>query len=174
MGAAALLIAMGAAWAPSPGRGQATALESFSGTWALAGGRSDMAEGIDRVVDQLNIFIREIARSEMHRRLHAEERVRLHVRDEETIDFGYDDWGPVRLQLNASPRSVRGPEGDTVRISMRFSRGRLIHRHVAGQGHRTSVFSLSGDASRLSMAVRIGADQLPADIRYRLIYRRGR
>lgn len=172
-GVAVLALAAGASW-PSASRSQAPALESFSGTWALSGGRTDMDEGIDRVVDQLNIFIREIARGEMHRRLRAEQRVHLLVQDEETIRFGYDDWGPVRLRVNAPARAVRGPEGDTVRISMRFARGRLIHHHVAGQGQRTSVFSLSGDTSRLYMAVRIGADQLPSDIRYRLTYRRAR
>jgi hypothetical protein len=167
-------LCVGLAAVPGRGRSQTAALESFDGTWALTGGQRGMDEAIDRVVDQLNIFIREIARGEIHRRLDPEQRVRLVVEDEETVRLGLDDWGPVRVRLDGRTREVRGPDGDRVRISMRFHRGRLIERHVAGQGTRQNVFSLGADGSRLTMAVRIGADQLPSDIRYRLTYRRVR
>ncbi|HJL14516.1 MAG TPA: hypothetical protein RMH99_02600 [Sandaracinaceae bacterium LLY-WYZ-13_1] len=171
---AALAALAATALAPSPGRGQAGSLERFDGTWTLTSGRRALDDAIDRVADRMNVFIREIARGEMHRRLSAERRVRLVVHDEEHVSLGFDDWGPVRLRLDGPARSVRGPEGDGIRLSMHLARGRLIAHQDADQGDRTSVFAVSGDGEHLSMGVRIGADQLPADIRYRLRYRRTR
>lgn len=98
--------------------------------------------------------------------------MRLIVEDEDTVGLALDDWGPISARLDGRTRRVRGPEGDRLRLSMRFSQGRLIERHQAGQGTRQNVFSLSPDATRLMMDVSIAADPLPAEIRYRLVYRR--
>ena len=158
----------------SPARSQTAALEDFSGTWRLDGRRQvdRMDDAIDRVVDQMNLFIREIARGEIHGRLNPEERVVIRVEDERHVRLGYDAWGPQRLRLGAPAVALRGPDGNDIRMSLRFDRGRLIARQDAGEGRRTNVFSVSADGRRLTMAARIGAPQLPADIRYRLTYRR--
>lgn len=149
-------------------------IESYAGQWVLVGGQADMAAGINRVADQMNFFIREIARGEMHRRLHPERRIRLHIEEPGSITFSYDRWGPVRFRVNAPAIVVPGPEGDPVRATMRFERGRLVYHHVGGNGQRTSTFTLSPDARRMFLAARIGSNQLPSDIQYRLVYGRPR
>lgn len=173
---AAILLAAGTLGA-SPSRSQDVALESFGGQWVFNSSAQDLRsleQGIDHAVDQMNIFIREIARLEIRRRITPEQRLRLEVADEEGIQLTLDDWGPVALRLDGSARSVPGPEGSTVRVSARYQNGRITQRQIQSQGTRQNVFTLNGDASRLTMAVSIGADQLPADIRYRLSFRRAR
>lgn len=173
LSAGALLMA---ALAAPAARSQTAALEDFSGAWRLDGTRQvqRMDDAIDRVVDQMNLLIREIARGEIHRRIDPEHRVVIRVDDEQHVRLGYDDWGPQRLRLGGAAVATRGPDGNDIHMSLRFERGRLIARQNAGEGRRTNIFSLSADGSRLTMSSRIGAPQLPADIRYRLSYRRAR
>lgn len=170
----------GAAWAPSPSRTQPpvdapATLSAFRGTYVLAGDARElraMDQAIDRVVDQLNLFIREIARGEIHRRVTPEQRIVLEVFDLERITLAMDDWGPVAVTLGAAPRRIRGRSGDDERLTVRLHEGRLVAQTLASGGSRTSTFALSSDAERLQMHVRIASGQLPADIRYSLTYRR--
>lgn len=160
---------------PSPGRSQTVPLESFAGRWAFAGGQADlqrMDDAINHVVDQLNLFIREIARGEIHRRITHEQHVVLGFRGDDRMTLALDNWGPVEVPVGGGSNQVRGPGGDQVRVSARFVDGRLVYRQATSQGMRQNVFSLAGDGSRLTMGVSISAGQLPADIRYRLTYRR--
>lgn len=165
-----------AALMPSPSQTQATSsLERFEGSFAHTGARRElraMDGAINRVVDQMNIFIREIARGEVHRRVTPEGRIEIDVIDPTTMTIAMDDWGPVRVRVGASARRVRGAAGENVQLRVRFDDGRLIQRTSTGGGARTNVFTLSADRESLSMRVRIESDQLPDDIRYRLTYRR--
>lgn len=131
-----------------------------------------MSEAIDAVVDQMNIFVREIARGEIHRRISPERRIELEVVDSRTLTFAMDDWGPIGVTLGAAPRRVRGADGEEVNLTASFEDGRLVMRSLAARGSRTNVLTLSPDAEHLSMMVRIRSDQLPAEIRYRLTFRR--
>ncbi len=172
---AALLSGALALVVPTPSRTQAHALTSFDGVYALAADArelSGMEQSIDRVVDQMNLFIREIARGEIHRRIDPEQRIHLTVLGDETISIALDDWGPIEVGVNGPARQVRDAAGENVRLTMRFAGGRLIQHSSAPRGARTNTFVLSPDASRLQMSVRITSDQLPDDIRYRLTYRR--
>ncbi|MBX3268737.1 MAG: hypothetical protein KF729_00665 [Sandaracinaceae bacterium] len=169
---AALLLGLAAA---PPSRSQEVALEDFGGTWQFNRTRRDLRdleEGIDRVADQLNIFIREIARGEMRRRIQPEGRVRFAIQSETRATIAVDDWGPHAFELGGAPRSVRGPNGDSIRVGLAFRNGQIVHRELHGQGHRTNVFALSPDGTQLTMNASIGSDQLPDQIRYRLTYRR--
>jgi hypothetical protein len=161
----------------APARSQTAALTDFTGSYRFSGRpaeRQGLETAIDEVADQLNVFIREIARGEMRRRIQPEDSVRIRVMDETTVALGYGDWGPVELSLGPGGQRVRGPTGDMQRVSLAFERGRLIHRERQGEGERTNVFSLSPDGRRLRMSSRIASDRLPDDIRYRLSFRRTR
>jgi len=170
-------LALMAAFVPGTGRSQTAALEDFDGRWSFTRAQRDrdsLEDGIDHVADQLNLFIREIARGEMRRRIQPENRVVVRVHDETHVSLAMDDWGPVRFDLTARPRRVRGPNGDHIRAGVSFRDGRLIHREVHSQGHRTNVFALSANRRSLTMRAVIGSDQLPDEVRYRLTYRRSR
>ncbi len=160
---------------PARGSTQAPALSQFVGSYVHAGDPRElhgMERAIDHVVDQLNLFIREIARGEIHRRIRPEQHIRFDVSPDDTITIALDDWGPIEVPVNGPARPVRDAAGDAVRLSMRYDAGTLVARSVAQRGSRTNVFSLRPDGERLSMLVRIHSDQLPSDIRYRLTYRR--
>ena len=102
LSAGALLMA---ALAAPAARSQTAALEDFSGAWRLDGTRQvqRMDDAIDRVVDQMNLLIREIARGEIHRRIDPEHRVVIRVDDEQHVRLGYDDWGPSASGSAARP-----------------------------------------------------------------------
>lgn len=177
---AASLIGL-SAWAPSPSHTQAPtvtpsqAIESFQGTFVIANDARElraMNAAIDRVVDELNIFIREIARGEIHRRITPEQRVVLSVFDANSVSIALDQWGPIALTVGGPARRVRGASGEDVNLTVRYREGRLVQHSVAGNGTRTNTFVLSPDAQRLHMHVRIASGQLPSDIRYTLTYRR--
>lgn len=161
--------------AQAPEQETASPVAAFAGTFALAGERRElraMDDAINRVVDQLNLFIREIARGEIHRRITPEQRIRLDVLDARTVAISIDDWGPVRAVLGAAPRPVRGSSGEQVNLTLRMRDDQLVQHTQSPRGSRTNVFTLSADQERLHMQVRIASDQLPSDIRYRLTYRR--
>lgn len=173
-GALALLVAA-ATIVPSRSQTQAPALEGFAGTFVLSADRrelSSMDDSINRVVDQMNIFIREIARGEVHRRINPEQRIRFALRDERTLALSFDDWGPVEVRVGGGPLRTRGSTGEDVNITVRFGSGRLVQHTGNASGSRTNTFVLSPDQERLHMSVRIASNQLPSDIRYRLTYRR--
>jgi hypothetical protein len=152
---------------------QEASLESFRGTFVLAGTgeRAALVNAIDRVADQFDIFVREIARGELRRRLSTEERIRVAI-DETAVEFAFDNWVPGRIPLDGRVRTLRGPGGETLRHSVRFEGGRIIERRVGGGGERMNVLTMSPDHQRMIMSVRISSDQLPDAIRYRLAYRR--
>lgn len=160
---------------PSPSRTQTPSLDHFEGRFTHIRARQElraMDTAINGVVDQMNIFIREIARGEVHRRVNPERRIELALLNPETMTLKMDDWGPVRVRVGASGRRVRGADGEEMNLTLHFADGRLVQRGSTDRGSRTNVFTLSPDRERLSMRVRIRSDQLPDDIQYQLTYRR--
>ncbi len=177
LGLAATLLAASVLAPSAPVRSQVASLEDFAGTYRFSNSASErrgLEQAIDHVADQLNLFIREIARGEMRRRVQPEPSIVIDVVDETHVGLGIGDWGPVRVVLNSPGRRVRGRNGDEHRMSIHLRRGQLIHREQQDQGFRVNVLRLSPDLSRLLMSARIGSDQLPDDIRYRLSFRRVR
>jgi hypothetical protein len=170
--AVAIVTLAGAALWPTTSHSQTVSLESYQGAFLLASRRDvdSMHRAIDRVVDQLNLFIREIARSEIRRRIGAEQRIELSVSNDR-LEASFDRWG-VEIPIDGRLRQIRGPGGENLRVSVRFSDGHLIERRVSDQGERVNVLSLSPDTEHLTMQVRISSSQLPDDIRYALSYRR--
>lgn len=169
------IAALAASLAPLPARTQAPALEDFAGTFVLAGDRRElwaMDDAINRVVDRMNLFIREIARGEIRRHIEPERRIRFAMAGADTLSLSLDAWGPVQVRVGAPPIRTRGSNGEEVALTLRYAGGRLVQRSATPRGARTNVFALSSDRERLAMSVRITSDQLPADIRYRLTYRR--
>ena len=61
--------------------------------------------------------------------------------------------------------------GDTVKVSQRWSNGKLVQRIFDANGSRTNVYRF-GDDGRMTMSVTIEAAQLPKPLRYRLSYRK--
>lgn len=174
-----MLVVLAAAFGPAQRTAGQTpaplAIEDYEGEYRFVGGARDrrgLELAIDRVVDQMNIFVREIARGEIRGRVQPEQTIRLEVDGLGRLRLALDAWGPNTVSLDGRARRVRGPDGSDTRLSARFARGRLRVSQVNPQGRRDSVLALSPDREHLTMRVRIAADQLPDDLRYALHYRK--
>jgi len=175
--AAAAVALLGAAMAmpPSAARADLSALDLFAGRYTFAGGareRSQLEDAIDDVVDRLNVFIREIARGEIRRNVRPEPRIALEVIDGRRVRVSFGDWGPLDLRLDGPARRTRGPDGSDTAVRASLRGRRLLVTQRSSRGERDNWLSVSRDGEWLYNQVRIGADQLPADIRYTLSYRR--
>lgn len=159
-----LLVAAGTA------RAQDQSLRGLSGEWHLASrsAEDDIDASIARVTGQMNVFVREMARSRIDEAVDPEQRVALDV-EENAVVVQVGSWGPVRLSLDG--RYVRrGDAGHEIRARALVSRGQLTIEQVTSEGTRVLYFQPDGD--RLRMSVRIRSERLPEDIVHRLPYRR--
>lgn len=162
---------------PPDARAQASSVERFAGAWVHVGGARDeraLQAAIDGVVEQLDLFTREIARVAIRRNLEPDRALHVRVRDPRHLSIQLGDWVSHEVELGAPPAQMPGPDGNPTRFAARFDGGRLVTRQDSARGSRVNQLSLSPDGVHLFMYVRVQAPQLPSDIRYALTYRRRR
>lgn len=170
----ALGLLVGAGW-PGSARTQTASIEGFEGAWRYVGGARDQRQqdaAIDQVVDQLDLFTREIARVAIRRSLAPEPELQVRLRGPRRLSLQLGDWVSHEVELDAPPLVMPGPDGSATRFSARFASGRLTTREESARGSRINQLGLSPDGAHLFMHVRVRAPQLPSDIRYALTYRR--
>lgn len=163
----------------SPGQAQPEAAEAapaptLRGRWTPAASirsiesRRDAA--VERVTDEMNIFARGIA----GRRLRAGMPVpRQIIISGEGSSFrakvgDYD----LNFPADGSRHAMTDPFGEDISSSQGFRNGRLRQVMRADGGTLTHVLQLSEDGNTLTLTVRIGSPRLPADVVYRVRYRR--
>ncbi|MFT5357980.1 MAG: hypothetical protein ACI9KE_005217 [Polyangiales bacterium] len=151
-----------------------TEAPTLRGRWALAASvqsvetRRDAA--IERVTDEMSIFARGIA----GRRLRAGMPVpRAILVEGNGADFrakvgDYD----LDFAADGSRHAMTDPFGDDIRSRQGFVDGRLRQTMVADGGTLTHVLRLNEGGQSLTLTVRIASPRLPADVVYRIRYRR--
>ncbi|RZO64256.1 MAG: hypothetical protein EVA89_04945 [Sandaracinaceae bacterium] len=172
--ACGLTLALAAMPAPSA-RSQTASVERFEGAWRYVGGERDqrgLHAAIDRVVDELDLFTREIARVAIRRSLVPEPTLHVRVRDARHLSLQLGDWVSHEVELGRAATQMPGPDGNPTRFRADFDGGRIVTHEDSARGSRVNQLSLSPDGGHLFMHVRVRAPQLPADIRYALTYRR--
>lgn len=163
-------------WAPE-GTPQAKAsdpeLLPLLGTYRFAGGQEETQEverAIDEAVEEMNVFIRGIAR----RRLQEPNL----PTDELRISLGGDmitvaRTGQPKVSAPATGKRVawRNPRnGNELEVSHRITpAGALEQKLVGDRGTSTNVFTISADG-KLSMKTTVTADKLPSAIRFTTTY----
>lgn len=144
------------------------------GHWAMVGSvqsaetRRDAA--IEVVTDQMNIFARGIAGRRLRSGMPVPRAIFVEGEGagfrakvgEYDLDFAAD----------GSRHAMTDPNGDDIRSSHRFADGRLRQTMRADGGTLYHVLQLSADGQTLTLTVRIGSPRLPADIVYRIRFRR--
>lgn len=142
-----------------------------SGEWRLT--ESDAEGTIDReiaeVTEQMNVFIRGIARSRIDGALNADRSIRIDVADDHVL-LAMGEWGPVRLPLDGRVVRTEATDGTPLRVRAQIAHGLLTIVQEADEGDRVCYFRIDGD--ELTLATRVRSERLPSDIVYHLRYRR--
>lgn len=150
------------------------ALEAYQGVWRYADGdqgRQQIELAISRAVDGLPFFVEPFAAQQVREISAPFERVTFMV-EGDRLAFDADGWGPVGSRVGGPTEEIPDPEGAPLRMRQYMQGGRLVQVFRTNDGSRENTLALSGDGRWLWMDVRITSPRLPADVRYRLRYRR--
>lgn len=147
---------------------------TLRGRWIVAASirsvetRRDAA--IESVTDEMNIFARGIA----GRRLRAGMPVPRQIDISGTGASFRAKVGDYDLNFPAdgSRHAMTDPFGEDINSSQGYRNGRLRQVMRADGGTLTHVLQLSEDGQTLTLTIRIGSPRLPADVVYRVRYRR--
>lgn len=177
---AACLLAVGLAAGGALGEAQPTptegagepSFEPFLGTYRavdLAGQAAIIDEAVTEGTEAMGPLRRRIGR----RRLHAVNVPVRVVRIENqsgqiVVDFDGDRYA---APLSGAARRTLDSEGEPVDVSYRVLGRALRGRYVGPDGEKIMDFVLEG-GGRMTMAVTLSSDQLPAPVRYELAFRR--
>lgn len=175
------LITLAAAFAVSPwapgGKPQAKASEPdlvpLLGTYRFAGGREEVLaveRAIDEAVEEMNVFIRGIARRRLREPNLPTTELRISVRgDAITVSR----TGQPKVSAPATGKQVpwRNPRnGNELEVSYRITpEGALEQKLIGDRGVSTNVFAISADG-KLSMRTKVTADKLPSTLQFTTTY----
>lgn len=162
------------ALAAVPASGNQQELEAYGGLWQYADGdegRQEIEVAIGRAIDDLPFFVEPFAADQIRPITTPFERVRFTVTGDR-LAFLADGWGPVSSRVGGPPETIRDPVGSPLELQQSMRGSRLKQVFTSPDGQRENIFALSGDGRWIWMSVRISSPRLPADVRYRLRYRR--
>lgn len=173
---AASALVLAAPWAPD-GKPQAKAgepnLVPLLGTYRFAGGQEEVQRverAIDVAVDEMNVFIRGIARRRLKEPNLPSDELRISLGGE---SITVARTGQPEISAPATGKRVpwRNPRnGNELEVSHRITpAGALEQKLVGDRGVSTNVFALAADG-KLSMKTTVTADKLPSAIRFTTTY----
>ena len=177
------LIALAAALVASPGAleemGRAKAGEPnplpLLGTYRFAGGKKEVREverAIDEAVDEMNVFIRGIARRRLKEPNLPTDELRIALGGD-TITVSRTGQPAISAPATGKRVPWRNPRnGNELEVSHRITpAGALEQKLIGDRGVSTNVFAVSADG-KLSMKTTVSADKLPSAIRFTTTYLR--
>ena len=172
----AVLLSVVGCLAPAGVSASSSAIERFVGTYEYVGGDEDIEaldRAIDEVVDQMNFFIRGIARRRLRAPNLPSKEVIVDLR-EGRIDIVRPGQPEVSAPADGRPITWRHPEdGDVFQVSHGVDdQGALYQRFEGERSVSRNRFVLSEDGAALTIHTVILADRLPAPLRFKMTYRR--
>lgn len=140
------------------------------GRFVHAGGDKDLEgrdQAIEVAIEDMNFVFRPFARS----RLKANTEIRPWLQFEEDGHHLTLTWhdGELKIPMDGTPVELVGKQGDPATARCRIEGDKIILEFINPQGGRETVFRRTKKG--LVADVRIFADPLPEDIKYRLTYR---
>jgi hypothetical protein len=175
------LIALAAAFVASPWAleemGQAKAGEPdplpLLGTYRFAGGREEVREverAIDEAVDEMNVFIRGIARRRLREPNLPTDELRISLGGD-LLTVARTGQPKVSAPTTGKPVPWRNPRnGNELQASHRITpAGALEQKLIGDRGVSTNVFTVSAEG-KLLMKTTVTADKLPSPIRFTTTY----
>lgn len=157
--------------ATAPGEGEPPAegadlVSQLEGDYRYASGRGSVDRSIERVVSQMNLVTRGIARRRLAQNNKVPSKVSIE-RDGEEIVVTLDSRA-YRAPLGDSKR-VRDTDGGTSRMRYRVVGKKLRQTFSASEGTRTNVFTPRKDGG-IDMTVTIASPRLPESVHYRISF----
>ena len=168
---AALTLAL-AAWPVARGQ-EEDPFGRFAGVY-VADSVEGHAETIHAAIQSGTEEMPGLRRNVARRRLSAVNRAvrTIELRADETSWLSVWDGHAYPAPRNGGWREQTDPEGKDVRVSYAIRGTCLVGRFVGGDGEKRVTFTPSEDGRRLRLTIVLSSDRLPADITYRLAYRR--
>ncbi len=148
----------------------------ITGTYRYVGGDAEtraIEDAIDEAVDDMNVFIRGIARRRLREPNLPAERISIvATADEATV--APEDRPKVTAPVGKTPVEWTNPNnGNTLRVSYRVPTPRRLEQRLRGdRGLSVLSFDLQEDGSTLTITTRITADLLSKPLEFRTTYRR--
>lgn len=175
LGAAAVVAALG--WTPNGIAAKALEpnLDPLLGTYRFVGGEKEVREverAIDDAVDEMNIFIRGIARRRLREPNLPTDELRIDL-ENDTITIARSGQPAVSAPATGKRVTWKNPRnGNELRVAHRITPDGSLEQNLVGdRGVSTNVFSLAEDG-RLLMKTTVEADKLPSTLRFTTTYAR--
>jgi hypothetical protein len=152
------------------------ALQSFAGTYGYVGGDRQI-QALDRaigeVVDQMNFFIRGIARRRLRAPNLPSQELSVFIENRQ-IRITRPGQPEVSAPADGKPITWRHPsDGDVFQVSHGIDDdGALYQRFVGDRSVSRNRFVLSEEQKRLTIHTVITADRLPVPLRFEMTYER--
>jgi hypothetical protein len=152
------------------------ALRPFAGTYGYVGGETEIKaldQAIDEVVDQMNFFIRGIARRRLRAPNLPSKKVSVFI-ERGQIRINRPGQPEVSAPADGKPITWRHPtDGDVFQVSHGIDdEGVLYQRFEGERSVSRNRFVLSEDDRHLTIHTVITADRLPAPLRFKMTYER--
>jgi hypothetical protein len=153
-----------------------SAIQQFVGTYTYVGGDAEIEaldRAIDEVVDQMNFFIRGIARRRLRAPNLPSKEVGVFVENGQ-IRIERPEHPEVSAPQDGRTITWRHPsDGDVFQVSHGIDdEGVLYQRFEGERSVSRNRFVLGSDEKRLTIHTVIAADRLPAPLRFKMTYRR--
>lgn len=158
---------------PAAARAQAAEGPSLEGTFVYDAGASDPVEPvINAVTDEVNVFLRRIARGRLKRTNRPYQKVVVRYTPAR-VSIAMDARAPIETPANGTPVDWTRPEdGEKLRVSTEWENGKIEQTFQAKDGKRVNVYSLTPDGRGMILQVTVTSPRLPKPLTYTLRYRR--
>lgn len=147
------------------------ALQPLVGDYVIVGRNKAIERrdaSIEKVVDELNFFIRSIARNRLRDGNPVPKSLSIEQSGSKmTIRFDGEEWTAV---VGGNPVKGTGSSGDPVKMTLRQRGTQLSQRFDGEEGGKENVFRRTKDG--VVVKARVFSDRLPSDVVYQLQFRR--
>ena len=146
---------------------------SLQGTYTLDPRASqDIGKAVDAVVAQLSFLVRSTARQRLMAANPLLSRIVITFAGQNvTIRSG--DGAAITTPTDGTPVDWTQEDGDETKISTVWAGAKLKRSVVAPNGTRINTYGLDPPGKTLTLEVVVQSSQLPQDVVYKLVFRRG-
>ena len=145
---------------------------SIAGTFVLDRSASDdVSKAIAAAIKDMNFVTRPIARGRLQKTNQPYQRVTIATAGANTV-VTVEQQPPRQAPSNGTPIDWTRPDGEKMKLSMRWENGQLVETFKPEDGQRVNAYTLSPDGSTLTMNVTITSPRLSKPLTYKLAFKR--